>query len=102
MPPRRGSAWDGARIIPDYKKDSWGEQVTQILRDAAKNGENQGDMTSADIVLAVANADLRKFNPKSINSALSQVKGILEKNGFKVFAKVDKLTTDPLKPQQQL
>ena len=83
-------------------KESWGEQIVQVLREAARKGIRAG-LTEADILLAIANndnarKDIRKGQTPGM---LKTVRDHLTTNKFGVFEKCGELAPD-LKPKQAL
>jgi len=112
----RGVYPDNKPMRPTYPSGQWGEQTVQILRDAAQRArrdqesqnnssgvtKNKADMTAADIVLAVANAGLRELKRGQTGGAITTVRRLLASDRYKIFLGPSMLTTDTLKPQQEL
>ena len=83
-------------------KESWGEQIVQVLREAARKGIRAG-LTEADILLAIANNDnaRKEIRKGQTPGMLKTVRDHLTTNKFGVFEKCGELAPD-LKPKQAL
>ena len=83
-------------------KESWGEQIVQVLRQAARQGIRAG-LTEADILLAIANNRDTRHNivKNRVPGMLKTVRDHLTNDRFGVFEKCGELAPD-LKPNQAL
>ena len=83
-------------------KESWGEQIVQVLRQAARQGIRAG-LTEADILLAIANNRDTRHNivKNRVLGMLKTVRDHLTNDRFGVFEKCGELAPD-LKPNQAL
>jgi hypothetical protein len=99
--PSAGKPDGGPREIK-YLKESWGEQIVQVLREAARKGIRAG-LTEADILLAIANNDnaRKEIRKGQTPGMLKTVRDHLTTNKFGVFEKCGELAPD-LKPKQAL